>query len=134
MFFIFFIFFYSHRTSRSVSLKLSPLSHLLSKLSQAHSLKLSPLYFTTSDPTQSLMSPSTEAWCHWPTNQPTYSKSQANNQPQTHTANLPQTLAANPLLFRRSISGKLSLSSSSTCLGFLIWVCVCIYKYRINKF
>ena len=46
----------------------------------------------------------------------------------------PAATAADPRLWLDSPSSNLSLSSSSTCLGFLIWVCVCIYKYRINKF
>ena len=87
MFVYFFIFFYSSNraslklTFNSLSQAPTSLSHLLSKLSQAHSLKLSPLCLTIAGPTQSPMSLPTEARCHQPTSQPTSSNSQVADQP-----------------------------------------------------
>ena len=95
MFVYFFIFFYSSNhaflrlTLNSLSQALTSLSHLLLKLSQAHTLKLSPLYLTAASLTRSSMSSPTEAQRHRPTSRPTLSNSQAADQPQTHAADLP---------------------------------------------
>ena len=93
MFVYFFLSFYSPNcaslrlTLNSLSQALTSLSHLFSKLSQAHSLKLSPLCLTTTGPTRSSMSPPTKARCHRLTSRPTSLNSQAVDQPQTHVAN-----------------------------------------------
>ena len=47
--------------SDSLSQTLTSLSHLLSKFSQAHSLRLSPLYLIDADPTRSSLAPPTKS-------------------------------------------------------------------------
>ena len=174
-----FCFFSILLFSKSCSLKTKPSfsnSHLsvspsLKTFSQAHSLKLSPLYLTTAGLTRSSTSLAHQSSTS-PTHQPTHFVKLLSRQstPQTHASDplsihafdpswpslllltlsnvFSQTLTLNchlsippplihtsdPRLQPDSPSSELSLSSSSICLGFLIWVCVCIYKYRINKF
>ena len=148
------------------SLKLSPLSHLLSKPSLK--LTLSNSHLSVSLPAawlnpQCYRPPSSTSPIHQPTHLVKLPSRQSTSDPrrrstslmlstlsnsisQTQSLKLSKTLTfelsplclttttVDPCLWPDSPSSKLSLSSSSTCLGFFIWVCACIYKYRINKF
>ena len=147
MFVYFFLFFYSPNhaslrlTLNSLLQALTSLSHLLSKLSL--------LCLTAANLTRSSMSLPIEARRHWPTSWPTLSNSHAADSPQTQAIDLP------PIHFFDALNSlkltSLSRHRRSTpptrlafrwvasvffiyMLGIFIWVCVCIYKYRINKF